>query len=274
MKNKTMRLFTLGLVLAALPAIAQRDDERWEKAIQITQGPSIDEETGTEATLTWTTDRPSVTNVRYRIAESSWRSVSEPGRTTNHALRLTGLEPGRHVEWQILMQDGEVRTSGHFRATAYAPPPPPSRRGGYKPNAPVYRADNPSTGQHLYTLDRNEIAYVVEKQGWTSAGTAGYIAPTPKFGHVAVFRLYISNGDHFYTTSMEERDTLLNQGADDEGVVGYILSAPRQGAYALHRLVSTKNGYHFYSANAREVAEATRHQGYRDEGVMGYIWLE
>jgi Repeat of unknown function (DUF5648) len=267
-------LLTLGLCLAALGAFAQRDDERWERSIQITQGPSVSEETGTEATLTWTTDRPTVTNVRYRVAEGPWRSASEAGRNTNHALRLTGLEPGRHVEWQILMRDGDVRTSGNFRAMAYAPPPPPPRRGGYKPRVPVYRADNPATGQHLYTLDRNEIAYVVEKQGWASAGTAGYIAPTPKIGYVAVFRLYVSNGDHFYTTSMEERDTLLNQGAEDEGVVGYILSSPRPGAYPLHRLVSTKNGYHFYTADSREVAEATRHQSYRDEGVMGYIWLD
>jgi hypothetical protein len=67
---------------------------------------------------------------------------------------------------------------------------------------------------------------------------------------------------------------VLRQGAQDVGVVGYIASSPRPGTYALHRLVSTKNGYHFYSANDREVREATRHQGYRDEGVMGYIWLE
>jgi hypothetical protein len=102
----------------------------------------------------------------------------------------------------------------------------------------------------------------------------GYIATSPAGGHVAVYRVYVSNGDHFYTTSAEERDTVLRQGAQDVGVVGYIASSPRPGTYALHRLVSTKNGYHFYSANDREVREATRHQGYRDEGVMGYIWLE
>jgi hypothetical protein len=276
MKNKAVSLFAIAFVLAALPLLAQRNDmeERWDRSIRITQTPAVIEETGTEATLTWVTERPTVGFVRYRAADGPWRSVYEQGGTSNHALRLIGLQPGREVEWEILARDGDVRNSGRFRArpadTDDAPPP---RRGGYAPHVPMYRADNPTSGQHLYTVDRREIARA-ERDGWRSVGQVGLIAPTPKFNHVPVFRLYVPNGDHFYTTSMEERDTLLNQGASDEGVFGYILSSPRPGTLALHRMVSTKTGMHFYSANIQEVAEATRHQGYRDEGVMGYVWLQ
>lgn len=276
MKNKAISLFAFVLVLAALPALAQRDDDRWEKAFQITQGPSIIEETGSEATLTWTTDRPTVTNVRYRTVDGPWRSVSDQARGTNHAVRLNGLQPGRPVEWQVLERDGDIRTSGRFQARAGYPgggyPGGGPRRNGYKPRVPLYRADHPTTGQHVYTADRNELD-ALTASGWRSS-EIGYMAPTPRLDHVAVFRIYISNGDHFYTTSVEERESILRQGGEDEGVVGYIATSQRPGTYPLHRMVNPKTGYHFYSSNPQEVAEALRREGFRDEGVMGYLFRD
>jgi Repeat of unknown function (DUF5648) len=272
MKNKAISLFAFVLVLASLPALAQRDDDRWERGFQITQNPSVIEETGTEATLTWTTDRPTVTNVRYRAADGQWRSLTDQNRGTNHAVRLTGLQPGREVEWQILEGDGDVRTSGRFQARGQWNAGGPPRRSGYKPRVPLYRADHPTTGQHLYTADRSELDYLVTN-GWRSS-EIGYMAPTPRPDHVALFRVYVQNGDHFYTTSLEERDAVLRQGGEDEGVVGYISTSQRYGAYPLHRLVSTKTGYHFYTSNPQEAADAVRRQGFRDEGVMGYLFRD
>lgn len=274
--KKNVTLLTLGLCLAALGALAQQNtmDEPWEKRIHITQGPSVIEETGTAATLTWTTDRPAANHVRYRSGQGPWKSIHEPGGSTEHAMHLTGLQPGRHVEWEILTRDGDVRSRGHFRARAEAVAyGPPHHRDGYTMHVPIYRADHPQTGQHLYSADPDEIARV-EKQGWKSVGMVGYVAATQEPGYIAVYRIYVPNGDHFYTTSLEERNTIISQGAQDEGVVGYIASSQRPGTFALHRMVSTRNGMHFYSANAGEVAEATKHQGYRDEGVMGFVWLE
>ncbi|HEX7287549.1 MAG TPA: hypothetical protein VF532_15280 [Candidatus Angelobacter sp.] len=265
-------LLMLGLCLAALGAAAQNDmDERGERRVRITQGPTVSNDNGREATLTWTTDRPSFGRVRYRVGEGQWLMSEQRDETNYHALRLTGLQPGRRVEWQILARDGDVRTSGDFRTRG---DDDDDRDRNYRPaHMPIYRADQPQTGQHLYTADQHEIRRV-ERQGWHSVGMVGYIAKSPAWGHIAIYRIYVSNGDHFYTTSPEERDTVVSRGGRDEGVVGYILKSQRPGTLPLHRMVSTKTGMHFYSANEREVAEATRHQGYRDEGVIGFLWLE
>jgi len=272
--KKNAALLSLALCLATLSAQAQKStrDESWEQNIHITEGPSVIEETGTEATLTWNTDKPSVSDVRYRVREGEWKRVNPPGRSTYHALRLTELQPSRGVEWQILTRDGDIRTSGHFRARGEeAHDVRPDGDGAYAPHVPIYRADQLQTGQHLYTTDQHEIRRV-EREGWRSVGSVGYIAQQPS--EIPVYRIWISNGDHFYTTSAEERDMVVRRGGRDEGVVGYIATRPGPGTYALHRMVSTKTGMHFYSANAHEVEEATTHQGYRDEGVMGYIWLQ
>jgi hypothetical protein len=273
MKTKAA-VFAFAFCLVALSAAAQRSnmDEPWERHIHITQGPSVVEETGTAATLTWTTDRPSATDVRYRVWEGEWKRLNPPGHSTDHAVRLTDLRPGRGVEWEILAHDGDIRTSGHFRAREERDAGfQPGGNGAYGGHVPIYRADQPQTGQSFYTANTHEIRRM-ERQGWKSVGIVGYVAPQPS--EIPVYRVWVPNGDHFYTTSTEERDEVVRHGGRDEGVLGYISKDPRPGARAWHRMVSTKNGMHLYSADPHEVWEAVTHQGYRDEGVIGYIWMQ
>ncbi|HEX7287548.1 MAG TPA: hypothetical protein VF532_15275 [Candidatus Angelobacter sp.] len=284
-------LLAIGLCLAALGATAQKStmDEPSEKRIHITQGPDIVHNTGHTAVITWTTSATATNHVKYRVEGGPWRSAYQPGGSTRHSLELTGLEPGRPVEWQIMTRDGDIRTSGHFRAggaggerqaaegpgyghPGYGHPDYGHRGPAPAARVPIYRADNPQTGQHLYTTNQGEIANV-QAQGWRSQGVVGVISSAPARDTAALFRIYIANGDHFYTTSQEERNAVLAQGGRDEGVVGYVARSQQPGTAPVHRMVSTKTGMHFYSANAQEVAEATMHQGYRDEGVIGYLWL-
>ena len=271
-------LLALGLCLVALNALAQKPmDQASEKNVQITQGPTISNDNGSTATLTWTTDKTAANNVKYRVAGGAWKKAYTPGGSTQHSVQLTGLTQGQPVEYQILTRDGDVRTSGQFQAgsgggtTAAAAPGAPAPSTGTSAHVPLYRADNAQTGQHLYSTNQSEISSV-QGQGWTSVGTVGYIASAQAPGTTALYRLVGGNGDHLYTTDANEKNTLISQGWKDEGVVGYVATSQQPGTLPLVRMVNSKTGQHFYSANAQEVTEATTHQGYRQEIVVGYVW--
>ncbi len=260
--------------MMSLGALAQKPmDEQAEKNIKITQGPAIVNDTGNTATLTWATSATAANNVRYRVGGGAWKTAYHPGGSTQHSLQLTGLQPGQTVEWQILTRDGDIRTSGHFRAGSRGAPVAvaPAAPAPAAAHVPLYRADNPRTGQHLYTTNQGEIASV-QGQGWTSAGVVGYVVPGPTAGTTALYRILLGYGDHFYTTSAAERSSVLGQGGKDEGVAGYIATSQQPGTQPLHRMVGPK-GMHFYTTSATEVASAAA-QGYREEGVIGYIWTQ
>jgi hypothetical protein len=271
-RRMTLIAFVVGMV--SLGALAQKPmDQPSEKNIKITQGPAISNNAGSVATITWTTSATASNHVKYRVGGGAWKSAYQPGGSTNHSLQLTGLQPGQMVEWQILTRDGDVRTSGQFQAgsggaAAAVQPAVPAPAVAH---VPLYRADNPKTGQHLYTTNQSEIAGA-QGQGWTSAGVVGYIDPGATGGTAPLYRILVSYGDHFYTTSAEERNTVLQQGGKDEGVVGYIATSQQPGTQPLHRMVGT-NGMHFYTTSASEVASAAA-QGYREEGVIGYVWTQ
>jgi hypothetical protein len=109
--KRTLMLLGLGLMLSAPVAFAQKPmDQANEKAVQITQGPSITNISGNSATINWTTNSSGANRVRYRVAgsNSAWKTATHPGGGTSHSLQLTGLEPGKTYEWQILTTDGDL----------------------------------------------------------------------------------------------------------------------------------------------------------------------
>jgi len=121
MKRK-LTLLGLSLMLLATVAFAQRRmDAANEKAVHIVDGPRIDNITGHSAVIDWTTSSAGANHVRYRVAGSNqpWRSAYRPGGGTHHSLQLTGLEPGRTYEWQILTRDGDLRKEGQFQTRGH-----------------------------------------------------------------------------------------------------------------------------------------------------------
>ena len=83
-----------------------------------------------------------------------------------------------------------------------------------------------------------------------------------------------SAGDHFYTTSVAERDNAIQRlGYSDEGITGYVYS---QGGVAdtvpFHRAYNGKVKDHFYTVNAVEMENAVRRLGYVYEGVAGHVF--
>ena len=90
---------------------------------------------------------------------------------------------------------------------------------------PMNRLYNPNSGEHFYTADVKEKEALVNL-GWNDEGY-GWVAPeTPatvtKTSDQPVYRLYNPNaGDHHYTMSKEERNTLVAYGWKDENVGWY-----------------------------------------------------
>ncbi|MGZ4841574.1 MAG: fibronectin type III domain-containing protein [Candidatus Angelobacter sp.] len=120
--KRTLTLLGLSLMLLATVAFAQRRmDEASERAVRIIEGPRIDNITGHSATIDWTTSSAGANHVRYRVAGSNqpWKSAYHQGGGTHHSLQLTGLEPGRTYEWQILTRDGDLRKGGQFQTPGH-----------------------------------------------------------------------------------------------------------------------------------------------------------
>src|SRR5882757_1435548 len=190
--KRTLTLLGLGLMLSAPVAFAQKSmDQANEKNVQITQGPTITNITGNSATINWTTNSAGANHVRYRVAgsNSAWKSAYASGGGTNHSLQLTGLEPGKTYEWQILTRDGDLRTAGQFQsaatangtspdvnANAGAAPAAPARGSGDTSNGkvPLYRSANSTVNLHLYTSNAGEQ----NSNGFHAEGLTGYLLPS------------------------------------------------------------------------------------------------
>lgn len=138
---------------------------------------------------------------------------------------------------------------------------------------PLYRAFNPSNGDHFYTANEAEYSNAVNNYSYIAEGTVGFLYATQAPGTIPFFRLWLPNtGDHFYTTSVAERDNAVaNIGYLDEGIVGYVRASATMGTAPLYRSFNPNNGDHFYTMNAAEHANATTNIGYTDEGIACYL---
>jgi len=280
--KRTCTLLALGLMLSAPVAFAQKPmDQASEKAVQITQGPTITNITGNSATINWTTNSAGANHVRYRVAgsNSAWKSAYAAGGGTSHSLQLTGLEPAKTYEWQILTRDGDLRTAGQFQSAATAggtapdvnagSAPAPGSAGASGGKAPLYRSANSTGNLHLYTTNAGDQ----NANGFHAEGTTGYLLSSQGSGTVPLYRMTGSNGDTLLTQASNERVAMQARGYSDNGVVGYIATTQAPGTMPLYRLASSDGSAHFYTASAPEKAQF-QSQGWKDEGVTGYIYQQ
>lgn len=285
--KRTLTLLGLSLILSAPAAFAQKSmDSANEKAVQITSGPTITNITGSTATINWTTNASGANHVRYRVAgsNSAWKSAYHGGGGTSHSLQLTGLEPGKTYEWQILTTDGDLRTAGQFQSAATAngtapdvnassatpagaPPASGSTSTGAK--VPLYRASNSAGNVHLYTTNAGEET----SNGFHAEGTAGYLMSSQTSGTVPLYRMTGGNGDTLLTTDANERSAFQSKGYHDGGIAGYVSSSQQAGTQPLYRLVNGDGSAHFYTTTATERTQFLG-QGWKDEGTAGYVWQQ
>ncbi|MFZ2976084.1 MAG: SpoIID/LytB domain-containing protein [Candidatus Moraniibacteriota bacterium] len=124
--------------------------------------------------------------------------------------------------------------------------------------SPVYRFYAPSTGDHFYTASENEKSIVTNtsQSGYLPEGIAFYAYTTQFNGTVPVYRFYASStGDHFYTTSESERDSLNNNpqwGYTAEGIEFYAYTTQADGTVPVYRFYAPSTGDHFYTASENE----------------------
>jgi hypothetical protein len=285
--KRTLTLLGLGLMLSAPVAFAQKPmDQANEKAVQITQGPTISNITGNSATINWTTNSAGANHVRYRVAgsNSAWKSAYASGGGTSHSLQLTGLEPGKTYEWQILTRDGDLRTAGQFQsaATANGTAPDVNANAGAAPASPapgsadtsngkvaLYRSANSTGNLHLYTVNAGEQ----NANGFHSEGLTGYLLAGQGSGTVPLYRMTGSNGDTVLTQAGSEQTTVQAHGYTNNGIIGYIATTQAPGTQPLYQLSSSDGSAHFYTTSASEKSQF-QSQGWKDQGIVGYIYQQ
>ena len=285
--KRTFTLLGLSLMLSAPVAFAQKPmDQANEKAVHITQGPTITNISGNSATINWTTNSSGANRVRYRVAgsNSEWKTATHPGGGTSHSLQLTGLEPGKTYEWQILTTDGDLRTSGQFQSAATANGTAPDVNGSSSaaPAAPaagsgdtatgtkvaLYRSVSNTNGGHLYSTTANDQAGAYKTEGVT-----GYLMTSQVSGTQPLYRLSNGKGDMVLTADPNLRATMQSQGYKDEGPVGYIATSQLAGTQPFYQVTSPDGANHFYTTNAGERDQVVG-RGWKDQGTIGYVWTQ
>ena len=104
----------------------------------------------------------------------------------------------------------------------------------------VVRMYNPSTGEHLYTTDANEVSTLENYYGWDNENVAWV---QPSSSDAPIYRLYNPyNGDHLYTMSLNEYNTLDRSGWRGEGVKLYSAATSAEPIYRLYNPYMTANG--------------------------------
>jgi hypothetical protein len=83
--------------------------------VQILAGPVVQNLQANSATLWWQTDDRAATHVKYGTdSNNPSQSAYEPGGDRNHSVQLTNLQPGQTYYYQVMRQNGTVRTTGQF----------------------------------------------------------------------------------------------------------------------------------------------------------------
>jgi hypothetical protein len=290
--KRRLTLLGLSLMLSAVTAFAQRpmDDDN-ERKVRIVRGPEIVNVTDDSATINWTTNSSGANHVRYRVAGSNdqWQSAYHQGGGTNHSLQLTGLQPGRTYDWQILTRDGDLRTSGQFQTARR------DYRGGdrdrdrdrdgdrdhdwdrdrrydardYANRVALYRASNRDGSIHLYTTNGNQQ----NSRGFHAEGTTGYILTSPRRGTVPLYRMYGPNGDMLLTVEQDAVAKMRSYNYRDDGILGYVAATQMPGTQVLFALVNQDGSLHFFTTSERERRQFLR-RGWQELGPAGYIWTQ
>ncbi len=268
--------FLLLLSMALVYAQTNTMDQASEKNVQITSGPNITNISGNSATIHWTTNKAGANHVKYREAGTgNWQSAYHAGGGTDHSLQLTGLQPGKSYEYQILTRDGDVRTSGQFQtaATAGGTAPDVNATSAGQPatgvpgaaptgaKVPLYRFVSSSSDEHMYSASASP------QSGFRSEGVAGYVLQSQASGTVPLYSLTSSTDSMLSTSASEGAGTFQNS-----GVVGYIATSQQPGTVPLYRMVNTKDGKHFATASPQEHSQVLSSGGMKDDGILGYIW--
>jgi hypothetical protein len=145
------------------------------------------------------------------------------------------------------------------------------------PTSAVYRGYNPTTDDHLYTLDPAEI-YVTDG-AYQFEGLVFHICSQPSAGD-KLWRLRDPSGaQHLLTSNLNEYLQLIGPPNNwiDEGVLGYIVPDAKMASVAtapLYAAYDPNDGSHFYTMDFAERENATNNLGMKANGFCCYLYKD
>jgi hypothetical protein len=122
-------------------------------SVEITQGPLVTP-AETSARITWTTDVECGTTVRFGLQPQQLTRKEEGSVGTNHAVELSGLQPGTTYHFTAgtakrALQTGQFTTLG--KATGATPPPKKTEATKPAPLPPAQNVKPPEPAKKTYT---------------------------------------------------------------------------------------------------------------------------
>lgn len=131
---------------------------------------------------------------------------------------------------------------------------------------PIFRSLAPS-GDHLLSASQAEGPGL----GYSDEGVRFYDYASPcSWGLTPLLRIKNpKSGEHFYTTSPQERDTLVVSGWTDEGDIGCIAPSALCSSVELFRLVQM---WHLYTVDVNERNTLVA-AGWTQEWSPGFVWM-
>ncbi|MGI8668872.1 MAG: hypothetical protein ACR2J3_03380 [Aridibacter sp.] len=134
----------------------------------------------------------------------------------------------------------------------------------------LYRLYNQTADDHLFTTDCDEVSSA-ENNGYRYESIAGYVASQQLRRTVPLYRLYLKDRGHFYTTDYNEVKPLTRSYENnDERLVGYVSDGRANKTVPFYRI--NRGKHHFYTTDNQEKNTVLRDREARDEGVAAYIW--
>jgi hypothetical protein len=141
----------------------------------------------------------------------------------------------------------------------------------------VYKLYNSSTKQYYWT-DSNQEINNLTSSGWTNEGVSfTSIDPIrqetpPPAGLMNVYRFYIPQSySHFWTTSLNERDSMITAGYDYEGVAWY--SSKNTSDVPVYRLYAPSIMQHMFTTSVNEKNTLIASGGWNYEGISQYVTM-
>jgi kumamolisin len=134
--------------------------------------------------------------------------------------------------------------------------------------SPLYRLVNNASADHFYTLSDSERDAAVAQYGYQFESIACYVPSTPE--GVPLYRM--TNGHHWYTTGLAERDTAIAAGQHGEDVACFVSGSQAPGTQPFYRLVNPVNGARLYTLSDAERNTAITSLGYQLEGVACFLF--
>lgn len=137
----------------------------------------------------------------------------------------------------------------------------------YLQSRPVFRFWNGCVGDHLYTINANEINYIKSLDCWTYEGVGFYAFKSQLENTVPVYGFWNeSKGDHHYTISDAEKEILLSSPEwKYENIVFYTYPREINSAVRVNRYFNLNNYNHFFTTSPEEINALNNSTDWRKE---------